>query len=451
MSMTRTSFTIAGAGLAGALLAVLLARLGHAVRLLERRDDLRRRPVEAGRSINLALAARGIRALERAGVLDAVLDDAVPMRGRMVHDPDGRTELLPYAVDGRQCIHSVHRGRLNQRLLDAAQAHGAEIRFEQRVVGVDLAARRLLLEGADGLHRGEDYEVLIGADGAGSAVREALDRHFGVPSTFEPLAHSYKELAIDPGPHGNFRMEANALHIWPRGTHMMIALPNPDASFTATLFLPNEGPDSFAAMAEPLAVERLFERDFADAIPLLPDYREQFEFNPTGWLGTLDCPNWRLDDRVLLIGDAAHAIVPFHGQGMNCAFEDCVALADGLAAGASLAAVFADFVQQRRPNARAIAEMAVENYREMRDDVAHPAFRLRKALERELALRHPERFIPRYTQVTFMHLPYAEAQARGRAQAQVLDELLAGVSQLDQIDWPRAQSLVAALPPFTLS
>lgn len=448
MSIPRTFFTIAGAGLAGALLAVLLARQGHRVRLLERRDDLRRRPVEAGRSINLALAVRGMRALERAGVLREVLDDAVPMRGRMVHDRDGRTDLLPYAVDGQQSIHSVHRGRLNQRLLDAAQAHGAEICFEQRVVGVDLAGRRLLIERTDGLHQGEDFEVLIGADGAGSAVREALDRHHGKASTFEPLAHSYKELSIDPGAHGNFRMEANALHIWPRGSHMMIALPNPDASFTATLFLPNTGPHSFAALADPVAVVEMFERDFADAIPLIPDYREQFEFNPTGWLGTLDCPHWHVDSHALVIGDAAHALVPFHGQGMNCAFEDCVALADLLAQGTDLPRVFADFVRVRRPNARAIAEMAIENYREMRDDVAHPSFRLRKALERELSLRFPIRFIPRYTQVTFMHLPYAEAQARGRAQATVLDQLLEGVTELGQVDWDRAQALVASLPVF---
>lgn len=442
-------YTIAGAGLAGTLLAVLLARAGLRVRLLERRGDLRRQRVEAGRSINLALAARGMRALQQAGMLDAVLADAVPMRARAVHDPAGQVDLLPYAVDGRQAIHSVHRGRLNQRLLDAAQAHGAQIRFDSRVVAVSLEQRRLLLEGPGGQRECLDYEVLIGADGAGSAVRDALDAQAGTAAGFEPLAHSYKELQIDPDAQGNWRLEASALHIWPRHTHMMIALPNPDGSFTATVFLPSSGPGGFTELNTPDAVQQLFQRDFADAIELVPDYATQFFANPTGWLGTLQAPNWRWRDQVLLIGDAAHAIVPFHGQGMNCAFEDCSELLQLLSApGLDRAAAFASFEQQRRPNALAIARMAVENYLEMRDDVASPRFRLRKALERELSLRFPEHFQPRYTQVTFMHLPYAQAQQRGSAQAQVLDALLQDVQTLEQVDWSRAAQLVQTLPRF---
>lgn len=454
MPCPRSPITIAGAGLAGSLLAVLLARRGHPVRLLERRADLRREQVAAGRSINLALAARGMRALEHAGVLAEVLADAVPMRGRMVHDRDGRTQLLPYAVDEVQAIHSVHRGRLNQRLLDAAQAHGAEIRFEQRLLAVSPERRRLLLESPDLSRRVESFEVLIGSDGAGSAVRDALDTHHGEVSSFEPLAHSYKELTIAPAAHGGFALEANALHIWPRRSHMMIALPNPDASFTATLFLPNRpAPDdpaatSFAELATPAAVQALFERDFADAIPLVGDFQAQFLANPTGWLGTLHCPRWHDRDRILLLGDAAHALVPFHGQGMNAAFEDCVALAELLDLHADFDAAFAAFEAERKPNAAAIARMAVENYREMRDDVAHPRFVLRKALERQLNLRFPGHFIPRYTQVTFMHLPYAEALARGERQAALLDTLLAGVDRLEQVDWARAEALVGELPRF---
>lgn len=442
--------TIAGAGLAGALLAVLLAQAGYRVRLLERRGDLRLQAVAAGRSINLALAVRGMAPLARAGLLDAVLADAVLMRSRAVHARDGQVDRLDYAVDGRQGIHSVHRARLNQRLLDAAQAAGAEIVFDARVVAVDLDRRRLLLERSGGRREVQDYAVLIGADGAGSAVRDALDVRSGSVSGFTPLAHSYKELQLDPDAAGGWRLAADALHIWPRHSHMMIALPNPDGSFTATVFLPNAGDHSFQSLSTPDAVQGLFERDFADVIGLIPDYAVQFFANPTGWLGTLQAPNWRHAGEVLLIGDAAHAVVPFHGQGMNCAFEDCDALLDLLASHPQdREAAFAAFEQQRRPNARAIAEMAVENYREMRDDVAHPRFRLRKALERELALRHPQHFQPRYTQVTFMRLPYAEAQARGVQQAAILDALLAEVERLDQVDWAAAAAAVSALPPLS--
>jgi len=423
VSNPRT-ISIAGAGLAGALLAVLLSQRGHRVRLYERRSDMRRQEIAAGRSINLALAARGIRALHAAGMHAAVAEDAIAMPGRMVHARDGSSEFFPYDVDGKRAIYSVHRARLNQRLLDAAQAAGAEILFEHRVLDVALSERQLTVERGDGTREQHAYSLLIGADGAGSAVRNVLDHAHGCASSFAPLAHSYKELSMPAGADGGFVMAQHALHIWPRLSHMMIALPNPDRSFTCTLFLPNEGATSFATLDSEDAVASLFGRDFDDAIDTLPGYTREFMNNPTGWLGTLDCPHWRWQDQVILLGDAAHAIVPFHGQGMNCAFEDCIELCDKLDQELDLEAALAGFESARRPNAKAIAEMAIENYREMRDEVADPGFKQRKQWEKALAHAFPGHFLPRYSLVSFTQMPYAEAQQRGVVQRQLIDALI---------------------------
>jgi kynurenine 3-monooxygenase len=461
--MKHNDITLVGAGLVGSLLAALLAQRGFAVRVFERRPDPRVAGYAGGRSINLALAERGLHGLRLAGMTDAVMKLAVMMRGRMVHHRDGHTELLRYGRDDSEVIWSVSRGRLNIALIDAAEAAGARFVFGQRLAGATFGDGAVLrFESEDGSAREERVPFAIGADGAGSALRAAMNEMQPLGERIEPLGHGYKELEIPPvraegggrrdekpsalSPQPSpFAIEPNALHIWPRGNYMCIALPNAEGSFTVTLFLPNEGDPSFATVDSPAAARALFERDFADALPLIPDLEEDFAANPVGLLATLYLDRWHLDGRALLIGDAAHAIVPFHGQGMNCGFEDAVELADLFAAGRDdVAGVFAEFERRRRPNAEAIAAMAIENYVEMRDSVADPAFLLRRELGRVLAERNPGRFVPRYSMVTFTRVPYAQAFARGAAQERLLRELTEGRQRLDEIDLDAADARVRA-------
>jgi len=415
---------IVGAGLAGALLALLLARRGLAVTLYERRPDPRQVRPERGRSINLALAARGMHALERAGMLQSVRPLLIPMRGRMVHERAGAVALQPYGQREHEVIWSVGRADLNRVLIEAAVRHaGVSVRFNQQCLGADVPGERLgFRDGASG----RDYQVplapTIGTDGAGSAVRVSLAAAGLLRAREEWLDHDYKELTVPASRAGS--LERHALHIWPRGGFMLIALPNTDGSFTATLFLAREGGLSFAALATPQAVQGFFAREFADALPLLPDLAAQFAAHPQGQLGTVHAVPWHVRGEVLLLGDAAHAIVPFHGQGMNAAFEDCAEL-DALAATAQdFAELFAGFERARRANTAAIAQMALENYLEMRDTVLDAGFVRRKALAMALERRFPDRFIPRYSMVMFHpEIPYAEAQRRGALQEELLREL----------------------------
>jgi len=435
--------TIAGAGLAGALLATLLARRGWSVDVFEKRPDPRVRAYEGGRSINLALAERGLHALRLAGLQDAVMAQAVMMRGRMVHGLDGSTQLLRYGKDDSEVIWSVHRGRLNISLLDAAEAAGARIRFDARLDDVDFDKRRLrIVNDHDRSEEELDFAVLIGADGAGSGVRAALKPWLDLGENFEPLGHGYKELEVPPAADGGFQLEANALHIWPRGGYMCIALPNTEKTFTVTLFLPNSGDPSFDTLPDLAAARALFERDFADALERIPEFDADWIANPTSGLGTLRLDHWRLDDRVVLIGDAAHAMVPFHGQGMNCAFEDCIALDRHIAQASDWQSAFEGFENERRPNAQAIQAMALENYVEMRDQVDDADFLLRRQLERLLADRHPGRFVPRYSMVSFMRVPYATAFERGNVQRQILIECCRGLHDIGQVDLAKADQLV---------
>jgi len=443
--MAKPEITLIGAGLVGSLLATLLAQRGFRVSVFERRPDPRRAGFIGGRSINLALAERGWHGLRVAGLQERMAPIAVMMRGRMVHPLDGATNLQRYGRDDSEVIWSVNRGTLNTTLLDAAEAAGVTIHFGRRLERVDWSTgTRYFIDDETGQRHTHISKTVIGTDGAGSALRVAMATEADLGERFEPLGHSYKELEI-PARHGEFAMERNALHIWPRGGYMCIALPNAEGSFTVTLFLPNEGDPSFATLTDTAAVRAFFEHDFPDAVPLMPDYLQDFFGNPTGMLGTLYLERWHLGDRALLLGDAAHAIVPFHGQGMNCGFEDAVELAELMAAGSDdLAATFAEFQRRRKPNADAIAAMAVENYVEMRDRVDDADFLLMRALERVLAQRHPGRFVPRYWMVTFSRLPYATAFARGEIQAAILRELTAGKSAVEQVDLARADALVQA-------
>jgi kynurenine 3-monooxygenase len=445
MSAPAKRIAIVGGGPAGSLLAILLARRGLKPVVVERGPRFSKEAPRGGRSINLALAARGIAALRRAGIDAEVAQLLIPMRGRMVHDLTGTQRFLPYGQRAAEEIYSVSRATLNTLLYElAAQQHGVEYRFDQPCVGLDRDGTPLVDSGS-GPQRLE-ADVVLAADGAGSEARRALVALGAITAREELLDHGYKELTL-AARGGEHALEENALHIWPRGGFMLIGLPNPDRTFTATLFLPHGGEPSFANVG-PEHARAFFEREFADAVPLIPELERDYAEHPVGVLGTVHCRPWSYANRVLLVGDAAHAIVPFHGQGMNAAFEDCVVL-DGLigrhgtGSGHDWPAIFAAFEAERAPNARAIAEMALENYREMRDDVRDPKFQLRADLSFELERRFPGRFIPRYSMVMFHpEIPYAEAQQRGALQAQILRELSDSVESLPQVDFARAATLV---------
>lgn len=440
----RKDITLIGAGLAGSLLAIFLARRGLRVSIYERHPDMRREEIPGGRSINLALAHRGMRALERVGLLEEVHRLLIPMRGRMLHDERGRLTFTPYGRASTEVIYSVSRPGLNKLLMDAAEKSGAAILFRRRCENVDFDAGVVhFTDETSGRRETVSARPVIAADGAGSAVRQALAGRLGFKVTEDLLPHGYKELTIPAAAGGRHRMEREALHIWPRGGYMLIALPNLDGSFTATLFLAHQGAPSFATLKEPAALRTFFEQNFADALELLPDLEEEFYRHPTGLMGTVHCPHWHFEDRALLLGDAAHAIVPFHGQGMNCAFEDCLIL-DGCVErhGGDWRAVFAEFETARRPDTEAIAEMALENYVEMRDAVRQPKFHLQKQLGFLLEARHPGVFVPRYSMVMFHHLPYSQAQRRGAIEQRILDRLTAQAASLEDVDLDLADRLI---------
>lgn len=488
--MAQQPITLIGGGLVGALLAQQLAQHGFAVDVYEKRVDPRlagflgrssascdrslgtpscgargTRPSMdiGGRSINLALAERGLQALRSAGLADDVLQRAVMMRGRMVHTREGDSGLQRYGIDDSEVIWSVSRGALNMLLLDAAEAAGVRFHFGQSLVSADFDAQRIRLADASGVERDLQTGLLIGADGAGSAVRAAMNAHSPLGERIESLGHGYKELEIPPagelpaavlqlsGGRDQFALEPHALHIWPRGSYMCIALPNTEGSFTVTLFLPAQGAaPSFATLPDATAASAFFSEHFPGLLPLIPRFAEDFDSHPVGTLSTLYLDRWHLDGRALLIGDAAHAIVPFHGQGMNCGFEDTVVLANLLAAAPNDGAeVFAEFQRVRQPNADAIAAMALENYIEMRDSVADPHYLAKRELGVLLAARAPGHYMARYRMVTFTHLPYAYALERGRAQDALLEQLLRGTTQVAEVDLDTAvTTLRNSLPPL---
>jgi kynurenine 3-monooxygenase len=436
VSVTSGRVTVLGAGLSGALMAICLARQGHDVRVLERRPDLRKADMDAGRSINLALADRGIHALREAGVYGDVVPLLIPMRGRMLHAPDGARTFAPYGQRPHEVIHSVSRPGLTRALLDHAQRHyGIEPLFLQAARTLDFERDELvMLDEVSGDTYVRPLAPLIAADGAGSVVRRALSGQRGVRVVEDMLEHGYKELTLPARPDGSHAIEREALHVWPRGGFMLIALPNLDGSFTVTLFLALKGVDSFATLHDRGRVEAFFRTHFPDVVPRMPNLAREFFEHPVGRMGTVYVDDWAVGGSAVLLGDAAHAIVPFHGQGMNACFEDCRELARLLRETDDWGDAFARFTQARKPNTDAIAAMALENFLEMRDTVRDPKFMLRKALSFELERRHPDRFIPRYSMVMFHHeVPYAVALARGAIQAEILAELTARVVSLEQI------------------
>ncbi len=432
-------FVVVGAGLGGSLMAALLGRAGHRVVVLERRGDPRVGQAEAGRSINLAISARGLHALEQLGLKHEILRLATPLHGRMIHPVAGSLAFQPYGARG-QAINSMSRTDLNVALITAAERSGnVECRFGRRVTELDSESEVMTSVDArigDGPERHSG--TVIGADGAYSAVRAHLQRRERYDFSQAYLEHGYKELFIPAAADGSARLERNALHIWPRGGYMMMAMANVEGSFTVTLYLPFEGPNGFARLGTPAMVRGFFEQTFPDAIPLLPDLERDFFTNPTGTLLTVRSRPWHLGGSVVLLGDACHAIVPFFGQGANAAFEDCLALERALARHPSdRAGAFAEYEAERCPNTEAIADLALANFREMRDHVASPLFRLEKRGEVLLHRLFPRRFVPLYTMISFTLIPYAEARVRALKQKRMMRVILlaAGLGLVAAVWW----------------
>jgi kynurenine 3-monooxygenase len=444
--MTRKAETVSliGAGLNGPLLALGLVKRGFRAEIYERRPDMRRVRISAGRSINLALSTRGIHALTEAGLWNEMRKIIIPMKGRMMHSATSELTFQPYGKDEAEVINSISRAELNIALMNAAEAEGVQIHFQQRCTGIDFKTGRLQVGNE---RKSEDRtiksSVVIGCDGSASAIRSEMLKLSRFNFSQQYLDYGYKELTIPAGPNGKHVLETNALHIWPRGNYMLIALPNVDGTFACILFLPFEGPDSFAQLSTPSAVVEFFQSRFPDAVSLMPDLADNLFANPTGAMVTIKCSPWHVDGRALLLGDAAHAIVPFFGQGINCGFEDCTCLLELLDRhGADWERVFGEFERARKINTDAIADLAVENFVEMRDHVADPRFLFRKKVELELEAKYPRLFVPKYSMVTFHRIPYATALRRGQVQDLMLTELCDGINRIDELDWVKADRLI---------
>jgi kynurenine 3-monooxygenase len=427
---------VVGAGLVGSLWALMLAQRGHHVDVFERRPDPRAGAYKGGRSINLALSDRGWRALEKAGIADEVRKIALPITHRTMHATDGTLTRQPYGLpeaqgkfDDPQCIYSVSRALLNRLLVEESEKHNqVQYRFDHKCTDIDLQANTLSIEDGQGQSQALKYDRIFGTDGAFSAVRDRLMRTDRFDFAQRYLTHGYKEIEMRPTSDGAFKMEADALHIWPRGEFMLMGLPNPDGTFTCTVFAPYDGPNGLNQLETPEAVHAYFTAHFPDVIPLIPDFAEQWLANPTSSLVMTQCYPWHHGDAICLMGDAAHAIVPFYGQGMNSGMEDCSVLSellDAMESPSDWDATMKRYTELRKPSGDAILELALRNYIEMRDKTGDPSFLLRKKIEAKLATNYPGRWLPLYSQVTFSHTPYEEALQAGKRQDQIMEGILA--------------------------
>jgi kynurenine 3-monooxygenase len=418
--------TVMGAGLVGAMIAIVLARKGHKVTVFEKRPDLRKVKWEDGRTINLALSERGWNALRLIGLEEAVRQMSIPMPGRMIHALDGKTAFQPYGQEG-EAIYAVSRMQLNELMMNMAEKEGVRFVFEQKCQHVNLEHSIIYLNNIDtDEQQALKTDVIVGADGVFSMVRSMMQRTNRFNYQQQYIDHGYKELTIPAGQGGSYLIEKHALHIWPRGHFMFIALPNPDGSFTGTFFFPYEGEPSFDSLKTPAQVRNFFESTFPDVLALAPGIVDEYFRNPVSALVTVRCYPWTYKDNIFLIGDAAHGVVPFYGQGMNAGFEDCVVFSQLLDIHqGDWASLLRAYQQQRKPNADAIADLALENFIEMRDKVADSRFLLRKKIEAHLHQRYPDRWIPLYTMIAFRHdIPYAQARQMGKAHDYILEQVM---------------------------
>ena len=421
--MKNREVLVVGAGLVGSLLSIFLANRGYRVRVYERRPDQRKPGNTGGRSINLALSDRGLLALERAGISYQLSNLMIPMNGRSIHHLNGEQSFQPYGKKG-QAINSISRVLLNALLIKTAEQAGVEFHFDQACEEVDFERSGIVIQNKDGRSTLVTGDLVVGADGAFSVIRGSMQKAENFNYDRTDMQHGYKELTIPRTRRDGFSLNENALHIWPRERFMLIALPNTDHTFTCTLFLPFAGPNSFAAISTHQELQSFFSRFFPDAQRLLPNLKQEFFQNPISTLLTIQCSPWTRN-RTFLIGDACHAIVPFYGQGMNAGFEDCRVL-DELVKNYNhdWSSILSNYDAQRKPNADAIGELALQNFVEMMDLVADPYFLLRKKIEAHLHDLFPERWIPQYSMVTFSHVPYSEALIEGEKKSRVMDEIM---------------------------
>lgn len=418
--------TVVGAGLVGSLWAVYLSKRGYKVDVFEARLDMRKASLSAGRSINLALSDRGWKALEKVGLKEQIQEVAIPMNRRVMHAVDGSLTYQPYGKEG-QAIYSVSRGGLNQVLMNLAEKEGnVNIHFEQKCQSVDLEKGSATFINRDTKEKITSSEgLLFGTDGAFSAVRKTMQRTDRFTYSQEYIEHGYKELSILPNPDGSHKIEKNALHIWPRGEFMLIALPNMDGSFTCTLFHPYGGEVGFDALDTDEKVVSFFKNTFPDAYELMPNLLDDWHENPTSSLVIIRCFPWTKNGKVALLGDASHAIVPFYGQGMNAGFEDCTVFDEILdETNEDWPEAMKRYEISRKPNGDAIADLAMRNFVEMRDLTGDVEFLLRKKIERKFSTLHPEKWLPLYSMVTFSHIPYAEAMKEGERQDAIMAKIM---------------------------
>jgi kynurenine 3-monooxygenase len=438
MGESPKKIIVSGAGLVGSLLAISLKKRGHDVTIFEKRTDMRLNSKDAGRSINLIATAKGIKTLVSQGLWEEVKRITVPVTGRMMHSVEGETTFQPYGKDETECNYSISRSELNILLMDIAEREGIKINFNSPLMELNFENKFAFFDGHDKV----SYDLIFGTDGAGSVTRNKIMEKLGDSGTAEihPLGADYKEMLMPATADGSYPIEEHALHIWPRGNHMLMALPNQGGSFTMTIYMPTEWFDEYST---PEKVENYFKKYYLDAIPLMPDYKEEFKDNPQGFLGTLRCSPWIYQDQVALLGDAAHAIVPFFGQGMNCGFSDIQYLLDQIDRyGDDWAETLKEYNKHQKLNGDAVADLSLENFVEMCDKVGDDSFLLRKRIENKLENAFPKKFRSRYAMTTYTLIPYHKVIEAGKVQAKVLDVLCSKISNIDELDLERAEELI---------